>query len=106
MSGDPMTLCEHGKVMEPEYLEEPCPECNAEHDDWCRHVAIEWIGDHPAEAVKVLLETGALEQCGWRFEAKRPSGLGYRYGFMTYIEGEAGHHDHVPVYRLANEEST
>lgn len=63
---------------------------------------VSWVRENPAAAVELLLETGALEQCGWRFQAKRPSGLGYRYSFMTYIEGEAGHHGHEPVYRVVS----
>lgn len=76
------------------------------YEEHLADVAKAWIEDHPDLALRVLLETGALQQCGWRFEAKRPSGLGYRHGFMTYIEDEAGHHGHERVFRLANEEST
>lgn len=71
-------------------------------DDDITRLLAQLVEAHPGKALRVLLETGALEQCGWLGES--PIGNGTSLYWLD--ESNADMPDCVPVYRLADEEST
>lgn len=56
-----------------------------------------WIRRYPADALKVLLETGALEQCGWH-DDRSDQLYSLRLNPVNDVD--------EPVYRLVTEEGT
>lgn len=67
-------------------------------DDDITRLLAQLVKAHPGKALRVLLETGALEQCGWQMRTG---------SFVSRRFGEAhGHEEMLAVYRLAGKEST
>jgi hypothetical protein len=67
-------------------------------------LAKSWITANPAEAVRVLLETGALEQMSTWHEVTTPGHECWHSGSDYCRQADAGRM--IPLYRLADEEST
>ena len=72
------------------------------YEEHLADVAKAWIEDHQAEAVKVLLETGALNRlpcryCGGRGERHRPGRLGLQLGACPDCHGTGD--QEPPAYR-------
>jgi hypothetical protein len=65
-------------------------------EDW-RELVEQVVDAIPADVLaRLAIERGSLIQEAWRFESTGHRG----HGYMTYFEGEAGHADHVRLYRV------